>query len=91
MYDLFLCIYKNTIQLLSYQLFYAFTSHYLAIIRDFGLLSVTLHRSRTRKRALLRSNPTATWLCPHWKQCLKSRSAHGRLNWFQMGFSAKKT
>ena len=23
--------------------------------------------------------PTATWLCPHWKRCLKSRSAHGRL------------
>ena len=35
MYDLFLCIYKNTIQLLSYQLFYAFTIHYLAIIREF--------------------------------------------------------
>ena len=84
------CTYKNTIQLLSYQLFYAYPIIYLTTIRNFGLLSVTLHRSRTRKRALLRSNPPATWLCPHWKQCFKSRPAHGRLTDSRWAFQLKK-
>ena len=56
--------------------FFCFLSRYTCI---FTFFLVILHRSRTRKRALLRSNPPATWLCPHWKQCFKSRPAHGRL------------
>ena len=74
-----LCSYKDTIQLLSYQLFATFSAFCFTTICQFAVLSVNLHRSRTRKRALLRSNPPATWLCPHWKQCFKSRPAHGRL------------
>ena len=56
--------------------FFLLFSHLTCI---FMVFLVILHRSRTRKRALLRSNPPATWLCPHWKQCFKSRPAHGRL------------
>jgi len=56
-----------------------FSTLFLYLICIFTFFLVILHRSRTRKRALLRSNPPATWLCPHWKQCFKSRPAHGRL------------